>query len=72
MDYFDESIVLLRRLHCWKEEDILSRSPTGKPLSEQYHSIASDVADFNKLDDALYARLNMSFFRTVREAARDL
>ena len=66
MDYFDESVVLMRRLHCWKEDDILSHYPRGKSYADKYESLAADVANFNKLDDGLFQRLNASFFRTVR------
>lgn len=64
LDHLDESLVFLRRLHCWSESDIVSQAPE-ESYAEAYKNLAGAVDDFSRLDAELFKRLNLTFTRKV-------
>lgn len=67
MDYFDESLVFLRRLQCWRSKDILSLAPVMPDLGskESQAALVTAVADLCPKDTELYQVLNNTFWRSV-------
>ncbi|CAI5798054.1 -galactosegalactose-3-O-sulfotransferase-O-sulfotransferase 3 [Podarcis lilfordi] len=74
-EYFDESLVLLRRLLAWDLEDILyvklnMRSPESK-LNITSARVAAQVHAWNALDARLYDHFNATFWRKLRRVGQD-
>ncbi|XP_053134587.1 galactose-3-O-sulfotransferase 3 [Hemicordylus capensis] len=70
-EYFDESLVLLRRLLAWDLEDILyvklnMRSPESKLNITSAH-VAAQIRAWNALDARLYGHFNATFWRKLSE-----
>nr|XP_056709876.1 galactose-3-O-sulfotransferase 3 [Euleptes europaea] len=74
-EYFDESLVLLRRLLAWDLDDILyvklnMRSPESK-LNITSARLAAQIRAWNALDARLYDHFNATFWRKLNEVGRD-
>ena len=69
MDYFDESLVLLKRLLCWQIDDILSIKVNERLEKEKatYLSdrIQENVKRWSKADVLLFNYFNATFWRKV-------
>ncbi|XP_054840104.1 galactose-3-O-sulfotransferase 2-like isoform X2 [Eublepharis macularius] len=67
-EYFDESMVLLKETLCWDLDDVTffplnSRHNSAKnPLSER---VAEKIKSWNKLDWAIYAHFNKTFWKKI-------
>uniref|UniRef100_A0A8C5PHQ6 Galactose-3-O-sulfotransferase 1 n=1 Tax=Leptobrachium leishanense TaxID=445787 RepID=A0A8C5PHQ6_9ANUR len=70
LDYFDESLLLLRNLMCWEMEDILyfklnaRKSAYGSRLSPELYQMAQN---WNALDTLVYNHFNATFWKKVEE-----
>lgn len=70
MDYFDESLVLMKRLLCWEIDDIvyvklnerLDKAKAGR-LSE---SVQENIKRWNKADVLLFNHFNKTFWSKVK------
>ncbi|XP_077184926.1 galactose-3-O-sulfotransferase 3 isoform X2 [Paroedura picta] len=74
-EYFDESLVLLRRLLAWDLEDILyvklnMRSPESK-VNVTSARLAAQIRAWNALDAHLYDHFNATFWRKLNDVGRD-
>ena len=68
-DYFDESLILLKRLLCWEFEDIVYfklRSRKKKITFEK--EVENNILTWNRADATLFDHFNKTFWRKVREA----
>ncbi|XP_030847319.1 galactosylceramide sulfotransferase [Strongylocentrotus purpuratus] len=69
-EYFDESVILLRRLLCWDIEDVLYIS---KAIRSKSHRLQMDVnlrekiQAWNKADVQLYQHFNKTLWRKIKE-----
>ncbi|KAM4809617.1 galactosylceramide sulfotransferase [Rhinophrynus dorsalis] len=70
LEYFDESLLLLRELMCWEIDDILyfklnaRKDSDGSRLSPQMYHLAQE---WNALDTQIYQHFNATFWRKVKE-----
>ncbi|XP_066267923.1 galactose-3-O-sulfotransferase 2-like [Branchiostoma lanceolatum] len=80
MEYFDHSLVMLKRHLCWTLSDILYNSRQYKAKNYKYKSpnttiVTKKMEDNYKLssvvDHALYAYFNQSLWRKIREEGED-
>uniref|UniRef100_A0ABM5F3P0 Galactose-3-O-sulfotransferase 3 n=1 Tax=Pogona vitticeps TaxID=103695 RepID=A0ABM5F3P0_9SAUR len=74
-EYFDESLVLLRRLLAWDLEDIVyvklnMRSPESK-LNITSARLADQIRAWNALDAGLYDHFNTTFWRKLDDVGQD-
>ncbi|XP_062821487.1 galactose-3-O-sulfotransferase 3 [Anolis carolinensis] len=74
-EYFDESLVLLRRLLAWDLEDVLyvklnMRSPESKLNITSPH-LVEQIRAWNALDARLYDHFNATFWRKMGEVGQD-
>ncbi|XP_077977419.1 galactose-3-O-sulfotransferase 3-like [Glandiceps talaboti] len=72
-EYYDESLVLLRKMMCWEYEDmVIRRHRVGK---EMRHPITPDMESIIKenspLDIALYEYFNKTFWEKVKNYEGD-
>ncbi|GCC40684.1 hypothetical protein chiPu_0024822 [Chiloscyllium punctatum] len=73
MEFFDESLILLKELLCWELEDIVyfqqnSRAPgLVRPLGPELEGLA---LGWNHLDTRLYRHFNRSFWLKVDRFGR--
>ena len=71
MDYFDESLVLLKRLLCWKIDDILYVKLNERKDNEKATRLSGSVQDnirrWNKADVLLFNYFNASFWKKVQK-----
>ena len=68
-EYFDESLILLKRLLCWEFQDIVYiklRSKKKKINSEK--EVEKNILTWNRADAILYDHFNKTFWSKVREA----
>ena len=69
MDYFDESLVLMKRLLCWQMEDILYLKLNERQDKEKDTVLNDDVREnvksWNKADVLLFEYFNKSFWRKI-------
>ncbi|KAJ7309548.1 hypothetical protein JRQ81_007597 [Phrynocephalus forsythii] len=74
MEYFDESLVLLKDLLCWELGDILyfklnaRKDSTVSKLTEELYQKATA---WNLIDTKLYRYFNATFWRKVEEYGRE-
>ncbi|XP_006825806.2 galactosylceramide sulfotransferase-like [Saccoglossus kowalevskii] len=68
-EYYDESLILLKKIMCWKEDDILYYSINVrrnklivKTISPE---IKNTIAKYNKADILLYQHFNRTFWEKV-------
>ncbi|KAL9981522.1 hypothetical protein ACROYT_G010230 [Oculina patagonica] len=70
MDYFDESLVLMKRLLCWEIEDILYVKLNERLDKEKAASLSESVQEnikrWNKADVLLFNHFNRTFWRKVK------
>ena len=74
-DYFDESVVLMKRLFCWEFDDILYIK-ANKRIDEQRAVDLSEEAKenierWNKADVILYQHFNQTFWRKIQLEGED-
>ncbi|XP_072046995.1 galactosylceramide sulfotransferase-like [Amphiura filiformis] len=67
-EYFDESLLLLRKLMCWSFDDILYlkqkvRSSRSQPLSE---STKDKIRTWNEADTSLYEYFNETLWEKIK------
>lgn len=70
LEYFDESLLLLKRLLCWKMKDILYFKLNERQDKQKRKFMSSevkeDIKSWNKADFMLYQHFNRTFWRKVR------
>ncbi|XP_070547251.1 galactosylceramide sulfotransferase-like [Ptychodera flava] len=67
-DYFEESLVLLKNVLCWKFDDILYISKRIRSENRRYmipKSVADRILKWNKADVKLYEHFNYTFWKKV-------
>ncbi|XP_021528738.2 galactose-3-O-sulfotransferase 3 [Aotus nancymaae] len=73
-EYFDESLVLLRRLLAWDLDDVLYAKLNARAASSRLAAIPAALARaaraWNALDAGLYDHFNATFWRRVARAGR--
>ena len=71
MDYFDESLVLMKRLLCWEIDDILFLKLNARVKNEKGTILTGDVREnikrWNKADVLLFEHFNKSFWRKIKD-----
>ena len=69
MDYFDESLILLKRLFCWEIDDILYVKVNERLDKERASNLSDRVKEnikrWNKADDLLFTYFNVTFWRKI-------
>ncbi|XP_078660075.1 galactose-3-O-sulfotransferase 3-like [Branchiostoma floridae x Branchiostoma belcheri] len=73
-EYFDESLVLLKRLMCWTIPDILYIKSTNiqrRKLQDISPELKQKHKDWSYVDYALYDHFNKSFWKRVNSAGND-
>ena len=73
-EYFDESLVLMRKLLCWSYDDILYVSNGIRSKSHRFPistTLRDKVRKWNAGDVMLYNHFNRTFWRKVREYGPD-
>ncbi|XP_071848178.1 galactose-3-O-sulfotransferase 2-like [Apostichopus japonicus] len=71
-EYFDESLILLKRLLCWKFDDILYIKMREQPNPLQADSSSREqIQELNKADMMLYTHFNETFWQMVDEYGPD-
>lgn len=68
-DYFDESLILLKRLLCWEFEDIvyIKLRVTSKRL-ELEEEVKKNILTWNHADVILFDHFNKTFWRNILQA----
>ena len=69
-DYFDESLILLKRLLCWKFEDIVYvklRVKKKKKKLEFEEEVKKNILTWNRADVTLFHHFNKTFWRKVQQ-----
>ena len=70
MDYFDESLVLMKRLLCWKTDDILYVKLNERLDKEKARRLSNSVQEnikrWNKADVLLFDHFNKTFWSKVK------
>ena len=71
MDYFDESLLLMKRLLCWDIEDILYVKLNERQDKEKATRLSATVIEnirrWNKADVLLFDHFNATFWRRVKK-----
>ena len=71
MDYFDESLVLMKRLLCWQMEDILYLKLSERQDKEKDTVLTGNVREnlkiWNKADVLLFEYFNRSFWKKIEK-----
>ncbi|KAL9960668.1 hypothetical protein ACROYT_G034154 [Oculina patagonica] len=68
-DYFDESLILLKRLLCWEFEDIVYiKLRVNKRTLEFEEDVKKNILTWNHADAILFDHFNKTFWRKVRQA----
>lgn len=69
MEYFDESLILLKQQFCWSLEDVLYLKHNSRVQSLKKHYIPkqfrSKFLEWNKADVLLYNHFNQTFWKKV-------
>ena len=69
MDYFDESLVLMKRLLCWEMDDILylklNERQDKEKVSNLNESVKEKIARWNEADVLLFDYFNKTFWKKV-------
>nr|XP_002738732.1 PREDICTED: galactosylceramide sulfotransferase-like [Saccoglossus kowalevskii] len=69
-DYYDESLLLLKKLLCWKWHDILYIPKGIRSKSHKYalnQSLTESIRKWNSVDVAMYNHFNRTFWRKIAE-----
>ncbi|XP_006811378.1 galactosylceramide sulfotransferase-like [Saccoglossus kowalevskii] len=72
-DYMDESMVLLKQLMCWRDDDVVYKSMkvvgnNRPPITEHMKGI---ISKWNKADMQLYNHFNRTFWRRIKNYKGD-
>ena len=68
-DYFDESLVLLKRLLCWEFEDIVYIKLRGKTTNIEFEEeVKKNILIWNHADAILFDHFNKTFWGKVHQA----
>ncbi|XP_070546750.1 galactosylceramide sulfotransferase-like isoform X2 [Ptychodera flava] len=73
-DYFEESLVLLKNVLCWKLDDILYISIGIRSNNSRYvisKSVAERILKWNKADVKLYKHFNRTFWKKINSYGAD-
>lgn len=74
-DYFDESVVLMKRLFCWEFDDILYIKANERIDKERAVHLSEDIREnikrWNKADVFLYQHFNQTFWRKIQMEGED-
>ena len=74
-DYFDESVVLMKRLLCWEFDDILYIKANKRIDKERAVNLSEDtkenIKSWNKADVLLYQHFNQTFWREIQMEGED-
>ena len=69
MDYFDESLILLKRLLCWEIDDILNVKVNERLDNEKASNLSDRVKEnikrWNKADVLLFTYFNATFWKKI-------
>lgn len=69
MEYFDESLILLKRLFCWSLDDIFYLKHNSRLHTLKKHHIPrqfrNTFLEWNKADVVLYQHFNQTFWKKV-------
>lgn len=69
-DYFDESLVLMKRLLCWQMEDILYLKLNERQEKEKNTALTDEVREniirWNKADVMLFEYFNKTFWKRIK------
>ena len=69
-EYFDESLILLRKLLCWNDNEILYL-PKGVRNQKHRYSVSAEIAgkirEWNAADVAMYDHFNRTFWQKVAD-----
>ncbi|XP_069070742.1 galactosylceramide sulfotransferase isoform X1 [Pleurodeles waltl] len=74
MEYFDESLVLLRDLLCWDLQDIVYfklNARRDSTISQLTPELYQKAADWNQIDTKLYRYFNATFWHKVDTYGRE-
>ena len=75
VEYFHESLVLLRRLMCWTTEDIIYLKQNVRKYINKYNStdpkLIANFRRYNGPDYALYDYFNRTLWRKIADAGDD-
>ena len=75
MEYYDESLVLLKRLLCWEIEDILHFKLNGRREKEKQPNVSKRMRErilkWNSGDSLLYTFFNRTFWKMIEEQGPD-
>ena len=67
-DYFDESLILLKRLLCWEFEDIVYvKLRVKKRKLEFEEEVKKNILTWNRADATLFHHFNKTFWRKVQQ-----
>jgi hypothetical protein len=72
-DYYDESLLLLKKLMCWEWRDILYIPIGVRSQSHRYEvteSVAATIREWNSVDVKLYDHFNKTFWRKIKVYGR--
>ena len=68
-EYFDESLILLKRLLCWEFQDIVYLKLRSKKKEINFEKeVEKNILTWNRADAILYDHFNKTLWRKVREA----
>ena len=68
-EYFDESLILLKRLLCWEFQDIVYFKLRSKKKTINFEKeVESNILTWNRADAILFDHFNKTFWRKVRVA----
>lgn len=74
MEYFDESVVLLKRLLCWELEDVVFfklNERLEKDKRNFTERIEENIRSWNQADLMLYKHFNKTFWKKIAEQGAD-
>ncbi|XP_070568382.1 galactosylceramide sulfotransferase-like [Ptychodera flava] len=68
LEYYEESLVLLKRLLCWNDDDMFYyvSKAHGSEQMPLPHSVESKIEKWNSADFKLYNHFNKTFWRKVK------
>ena len=70
MEYFDESLILLKKAFCWTMLDILYvkfNQRQHKPKVQISEKVKQNIRDWNKADVMLYDHFNKTLWRKIQD-----
>ncbi|XP_064424314.1 galactosylceramide sulfotransferase isoform X2 [Latimeria chalumnae] len=74
LEYFDESLVLLKELLCWDMEDILYfklNARKDSTVSKLMGDLYDQATNWNKIDSKVYDYFNKTFWRRIEVYGRE-